>query len=334
MKTNLVPTFILTMFAIFSIFSCKQATEGTCAQVSIIFDSDLSPDYDDVGALTLLHALADSGEAKIVGTIASNRYYLAGPCIDVINTYYGRGDLPIGAPLAGANEADGHQIKWTESLVANYPHKLQSTTDAEDAVKVYRRLLAAAADNSIVIVTVGFLTNMRDLLKSPADELSPLDGKQLIAKKVHHLVSMVGAFPEGREYNLYIDAKASDFIAKEWPTRILFLGGEIGCKLLTGKRLIASNIAHTPAKDVFTICLAQDNPEGRCSWDQATTLIAVRGTDRYFNTVKGHIVVNENGSNTWINDPNGTQEYVTEKMPWPELTKVIEDLMMHEAREK
>ncbi|GHT70009.1 hypothetical protein AGMMS50239_37720 [Bacteroidia bacterium] len=318
-----------------TVYAYGQGGKQGKTPVSIIFDSDLGPDYDDVGALTLLHALADSGEAKIVATMSSNKHSLVAPCIEVINTYYGRANLPVGAPLVGANEADGHKgEKWTESLVAKYPHKIQDTKDVEDAVKVYRRLLAAAPDTSIVIVTVGFLTNVSDLLKSVADEYSPLDGKQLVAKKVHHLVSMAGSFPKGKEYNLLIDAKASDFIAKEWPTRILFLGGEIGCKILTGKRLIASDIIHTPAKEVFTICLAQDNPAGRCSWDQASTLIAVRGADRYFNTVKGHIVVNEDGSNTWIEDPNGTQEYVTEKMPWPELTKVIEDLMMHEPVKK
>src|SRR5690242_18142306 len=29
--------------------------------IAIIFDSDMGPDYDDVGAITLLHAFADSG---------------------------------------------------------------------------------------------------------------------------------------------------------------------------------------------------------------------------------------------------------------------------------
>ncbi|MDQ6762361.1 MAG: nucleoside hydrolase, partial [Bacteroidota bacterium] len=32
--------------------------------VSIIFDTDIAPDYDDVGAMALLHAFADMGEAK------------------------------------------------------------------------------------------------------------------------------------------------------------------------------------------------------------------------------------------------------------------------------
>ena len=40
--------------------------------VPVIFDSDMGPDYDDVGAITLLHSFADSGYAKILATVASS----------------------------------------------------------------------------------------------------------------------------------------------------------------------------------------------------------------------------------------------------------------------
>jgi len=32
----------------------------------IIFDTDLGPDYDDVGALAFLHAMADSGKQRFL----------------------------------------------------------------------------------------------------------------------------------------------------------------------------------------------------------------------------------------------------------------------------
>lgn len=64
--------------------------------VSLIFDTDMAPDYDDVGALAVLHALADSGEARILATVSSNRLETTVPCIDVINTYFGREKIPLG----------------------------------------------------------------------------------------------------------------------------------------------------------------------------------------------------------------------------------------------
>ena len=66
--------------------------------VKIIFDTDLGSDYDDVGALAFLHAAADSGKAEILATMASNKYELTAPSIDVINSYFGRPELPVGSP--------------------------------------------------------------------------------------------------------------------------------------------------------------------------------------------------------------------------------------------
>src|SRR6266446_1333672 len=53
--------------------TCTNAQKDTSPQ-SIIFDSDMGPDYDDVGAITLLHAFADSGYINILATVASTKY--------------------------------------------------------------------------------------------------------------------------------------------------------------------------------------------------------------------------------------------------------------------
>ena len=40
---------------------CCAACAPKKQPVSLIFDTDMAPDYDDVGAMAVLHALADSG---------------------------------------------------------------------------------------------------------------------------------------------------------------------------------------------------------------------------------------------------------------------------------
>src|SRR5215510_4160745 len=70
--------------------------------VPIIFDSDMGPDYDDVGAITLLHALADSGETKILATIASTKYEGVACVMNVFNTYFNRPGIPVGVPKGNA----------------------------------------------------------------------------------------------------------------------------------------------------------------------------------------------------------------------------------------
>ena len=337
MKKNVSKTVVLSLLAsVFCFFACEQ--KNVAPPVSIIFDTDIGPDYDDVGAMTLLHAMADSGEVKILATLSSNANVNAVPCIDVINHYYGRPDIPIGTTHVGVNLTTWHKVKWTEALPAKFPHKLKSTADAPDAVQVYRRALAAEPDTSVVVVTVGFLTNLAALLQSPADQYSELNGRDLVRKKVKHLVSMAGGFePDGksfREFNVYCDSTASITVFETWPTRIIFTGFEIGRRIKTGKRLIASDIQNTPAKEAFTLCLREGDFDGRESWDQTAVLIAARGAERYFNAVKGRIIVAPNGSNTWQSDANGKHEYVTFKMPIDELTRVIEDMMMHEPIKK
>ncbi len=298
--------------------------------VKIIFDTDLGPDYDDVGALAFLHAMADSGKVEILATVTSNKHDLVAPSIDVINTYFGRKDLPIGAPKSPGVSLTATQ-HWPDSIVSKYPHKIRSTSEVPDAVTVYRKVLAAQPDSSVTIVTVGFLTNLSNLLQSQPDSLSTLNGIELISKKVNRLISMAGKFPKGREYNVHMDSTSSEYVFNEWPGEIIFTGEEIGRKILTGLRLINSDIQHSPVKDVFRISipLSEEDKNGRKSWDETAVLIAVYGTEGFFETVRGNIIVNSDGSNGWENNPEGKHLYVLQKMPVSDMSKFIEDRMMH-----
>ena len=58
-------------------------------------------DVDDVGALAMLHAFADQGEVDILA-VSFNEVHPSGvAAIDAINTWYGRGDIPIGTYKPG-----------------------------------------------------------------------------------------------------------------------------------------------------------------------------------------------------------------------------------------
>ena len=320
---------ILVVFLL--IWSCaNQTSENTPEPVKIIFDTDLGPDYDDVGALAFLHAMADSGKAEILATVSSNKHELVAPSIEVINNYFGRAELTIGAPKTlGVNLASSQH--WADSIVSKYPHTIKSTDEVADAVDVYRKILNAQSDNSITIITVGFLTNLNNLLKSQPDNISPLNGMELVSKKVKILVSMAGKFPAGREFNVFKDSAASINVFENWPGEIIFTGFEIGWEIRTGLRLIRSPVENSPVKDVFRISipLSEEDKNGRMSWDETAVLIGVYGTAGFFDTVRGKIIVNSDGSNSWEDNPEGTQFYVKQKMPVSQMSKFIEDRMMH-----
>ena len=322
---------VLIMITLILLTGCSNQTkQDSNKAVKIIFDTDLGPDYDDVGALAFLHAMADSGKVEILATLASNKHDLVAPAIEVINTYFGRPELPIGAPKTEGVSLGSTQ-HWADSIVAKYPHTIKSTNDAGDAVDIYRKILNSQPDSSVTIVTVGFLTNLNNLLKSQPDNISPLSGKDLVSKKVNLLVSMAGRFPEGKEFNVFKDSTASINVYENWPGEVIFTGFEVGWEIRTGLRLIKSPVQNSPVKDVFRISipLAAEDSLGRMSWDETAVLIGVYGTKGFFDTVSGKIIVNPDGSNTWKNDPDGKQFYVKQKMPVAQMSNFIEDRMMH-----
>jgi inosine-uridine nucleoside N-ribohydrolase len=321
--------YFLTLIFIFA--GCSNPAPRNEPKIPrIIFDTDLGPDYDDVGALAFLHAMADSGKAEILATISSNKHPLVAPSIEVINTYFNRPGLEIGLPKSAGADMGSTQ-HWADSLVAKYPHTIKSTADVQDAEPLYRRILSSQPDESVTIVTVGFLTNLSNLLKSGPDEFSPLSGADLVSRKVKILVSMAGKFPGGKEFNIHIDSASSKFVFENWPGKIIFTGYEIGWEIRTGLRLIQSSAENSPVKDVFRISIpmSEEDRMGRMSWDETAVLIGVYGTNGFFDEVRGKIVVNDDGSNGWINDPHGDHYYVVQKMPVQEMAEFIEDRMMH-----
>ncbi len=299
--------------------------------VPIIFDSDMGPDYDDVGAITILHAFADSGKAKILATVTSTKYPRVAGVMDVFNTYFNMPDIPVGVPKGKALELRDFQ-HWTDTILAKYPHKIKSNDEAPDAVEVYRKVLAAQPDKSVTIVTVGFLTNLSNLLQSAPDKYSKLDGKTLVKQKVKQLVCMAGKFPSGFEFNVMEDAAASQYVYTNWETPVIFSGFEIGQKIKVGLPLIHNDaIKNSPVKNVFSICIpmAKEDSAGRMSWDETAVLVAIKGCESYYHLQYGHITVAKDGSNAWVNE--GTQQaYLIESVPSAQVQAVINKLIMHQ----
>ncbi|TFF33623.1 nucleoside hydrolase [Mucilaginibacter psychrotolerans] len=324
---------LLSIAIICCLAICANAQNVARIPEAIIFDSDMGPDYDDVGAIAMLHAFADKGEAKILATMASTNYPGVAGVMSVFNTYFKRPGIPIGVPKGKALDLRDWQ-HWTDTVLAKYPHKIKTNTKAWDAVKLYRKILAAQPNGSVTIVTIGFLTNMSDLLKSRPDEYSQLDGRQLVAKKVKHLVSMAGKFPEGWEFNVMKDAAASQNAFDNWPTPVILSGFEIGEKIKVGLPLIHNpSIRNSPVKDVFRICIpmAKEDSIGRKSWDETAVLVAVRGYELYYSLMMGRIKVADAGNNTWDDNGDG-HAYLVEKMPAKEVEAIINELIMHQPK--
>ena len=311
----------------------------------ILLDVDLCEDVDDAGAVATLHALANRGEAQILGILISSKNEWVGPCLDALNTWYGRPDLPIGYQREhqyGYRNTKDPDRETTSAYVARvaqaFPHDLMRSSDAPDASRLARKLLADQPDQSVTVVTVGFLTNLRSLLDSRPDEASPLDGEALVKQKVKQWVCMGGRFPDGRfpedqgEYNLMWDTTASVRAINDWPTPIVFSGFSIGARIKVGSRL-----AQTDGENPVRACYQHYNGlADREAWDQTAVLYAVRGASNYWQLSEpGFCLMHArvtHGFNEWIATPDKPHRYLVEAMAPAEVGQVIEDLMVAPPR--
>jgi inosine-uridine nucleoside N-ribohydrolase len=333
MKALLV--YLLIPLLVF--FSCNSnPQEGAVASPEkIIFDTDMGPDYDDVGAIAILHALADLGECEILATLASDGHPSIAPTIEMFNRYYGKGGIPVGIPDNGVANFTASN-NWNDSLLVRFAPDLKSKTDYPKASEIYRKVLASQPDKSVTIVTVGFTTNLAELLKTGNDDYSPLSGVELVKKKVKKWVAMAGRFPEGREFNVFIDSVSSSYVFEQWPTPILLSGFEIGAQIFTGGKVAEKNDQNNPVSWAYKYNLAtyENKPvKNRMSWDQTAVLCAIRDPERYFYVCgPGKIIVNPSGYNNW--DPDSTKDhyFLVHKYPYQDISDTLEGLMMYQPK--
>lgn len=301
--------------------------------VPVILDTDIAGDYDDVGAMAMLHALSDKGETNILAVISCNAFETTVPTISVLNTYFGRADIPVGITERKKPYMDCPQ-RWAQHIISLFPH----SNAAQPAIPLYRRILASQPDHSVTIIAVGFLTNLADLLASGPDQYSKLSGKELVRRKVKRLVSMAASLPEGkrsgREYNVYVDAKAAQEVFAQWETPVVLSPFEVGEKIVTGIPLIKdSSIRNSPVKAAYDFALEKDkNTKGRMSWDQTAVLAAIRDASPWFDTRKQNLRIEEDGTNTLI-PGNRFVMLELKKEKAQELQVLIEELMHHQPEQ-
>lgn len=285
-------------------------------QVQMIIDLDLATDPGDAGALSMAHALMDQGFINILAVCCAGTYEYAPGCADAFNKYHGRWNTPVGVNKGPAVEPGPDPEIYNKFITENFSNKFPSKTDAPDAISVYRQVLVAAADNSVVICTLGQLANVAHLYDSPADGISPLTGQQLMEQKVKRLVSMAGDYPTGFEYNIFTDWTSAKNVFENFNGRIEYLGYTVGLSVKTGQSIIDTGNLSNPLYWAYRL-FKDVNPTQvpRESWDQMGLWLAAFGGSHYcirwFDfTGGGSNTVASDGTNTWVSSPVKNQAYV------------------------
>jgi inosine-uridine nucleoside N-ribohydrolase len=302
----------------------------SAAPVRLILDTDMSGDADDAGTLALLHALMDRGECQLLA-VAVNRKDLANAsaaAVDVINTYYGRPNIPIGTDKQGPTALQRTSL-YTGGLRDKFPHDIKPDDQAPDAFEIYTRALENEPDGNVVVCSVGAFSNLAELCRKAPD---------LVRRKVRRLVVMGGRFPasEKPETNIATHREAAQIVAEKWPTEIVWQGFEIGEQLITGAAL-KNTPTTNPVRLAYELRRYKNRPSidgGQPSYDQAAALYAVRGPQSEFWEVVNHGVVriDAKGQSRWEAKASGRHSYVKIRGNPGRLATEIEGLMIEKPK--
>jgi hypothetical protein len=245
---------------------------------------------------------------------------LAAEFVDAVNTFYGRADIPIGMVRDGVTKEEGKflplaRVRDQGSL--RYPHDLDGAKTPE-ATGVLRQVLSQQPDHSVRIAQVGFSTNLARLLASQPDPLCPLDGVELVRRKVQLLSIMAGHFrPEQgadrfQEYNVKMDVASCQQLMRGWPTPIVFSGFEIGIAVPYPAVSIERDygyVTHHPLAESYR--LYEPPPHNRPTWDLTSVLYAIFPDRGYFDlSPPGSVTAEDDGFTRWEPRDDGACRYL------------------------
>ncbi len=309
------------LFTVASLMIAATTTVRAAERVRLIFDTDICGDCDDVLALAMIHSLESRGLCRLLAVTISVDHDLAAPFVDAVNTFYERGDIPIGVVGKGGVIEKSEFLSLAteqESGRFRYRHDLNSKQSAQDATALLRTTLAAQPDHSVVIVQVGFSTNLARLLESAADASSPQNGRELVERKVKLLSLMAGAFEpiDGNrrylEYNVVKDIASARVLADRWPTPMVYSGFEIGIALPYPAVSIERDFGYVRHHPVALAYVRRNPPpHNRPTWDLTSVLYAVCPDRGYFDvSPPGTVTVATDGFTSFRPSAQGNHRYL------------------------
>ena len=274
--------------------------------IRLIFGTDWWTDCDDVLALEILLRAHRRGLISLEAIGVNSVMPYSAPSVRAVCEQHGLGSIPVGLDAGAVRK--GVFCMYQKKL-ASFCASGATNADCPDAYKLYRKTLAAAEEKT-VIVDVGFPQLLMEVLGSSPDEYSPLDGTALIKSKASEIILMGGRWDKkrGLEYNFCahrINRAAANYVCRQSPVPLTFLGYEVGKDVLTGGK-------HAPG--LTGIAYARHGSgRGRPSWDPMTAVYAVTGDagaagyDKIYGTAE---VDPKTGKNSFTANAFGTHAYL------------------------
>ncbi len=304
--THKVYGTIVALIGVVFFMSCSNVDNPDLLQEKsrmplIILDTDIGSSTDDLFAMEMLYRYEEQGRCRLLGVVVDREGEKNAEFTDVMNTYFGHGDVPIGLVREGidtpkvwidyahvADIKDTNEQPMFKRSVADY-NKLP------DGWLLYRRLLASQPDNSVSIVCTGFVTSLAQLLQSEGDEYSPLNGVELVRQKVKCIYLQGGVFGEAEEpdFNFAQGANFAQEFFNLWPTDVdmVFSPMETGQAVEYTPEQVISDVSWTdvhPIKQVYMNCNCNT---GQRMWDVMPIIQVVEGDELFTLSERGNLTV-------------------------------------------
>ena len=279
---------------------------------NMILGTDWWTDCDDCVALRLLLRAHQKGEIRLLGVAINACMEYSAASVDGFMQQEGVTGISIGIDLDATDY--GRNPPYQKRL-AGFAKAVLNNQMAEDALRLYRRLLAEA-EEPVEILEIGFHQVTGALMCSPGDDISPLTGVELVKQKVKKFWVMAGKWDVdgGKEYNFCNTARTSTGAAafcEKCPVPVTFLGFEVGHGVITGGMLQEGDFLRLALKD-------HGSENGRHSWDPMLAMLALIGDEEKagYSTVRGTASLDaSSGENHFVEADNGLHCYVVKTEP-------------------
>ena len=205
---------------------------------NFILGTDWWTDCDDAVAIRMLARAHKAGEICIKGIGINACMECSVKSLDAFLHSEGVEDIPLGIDLDATDFGGKPPYQKRLSVL---PSKYKFNTDAEDAVRLYRRLLADSHE-PIELIEIGYPQVLSNVIESKPDDISNKTGLELIKEKVPKIWMMAGKWDEpcGKENNFERNErsrKAGSVFCEKCPVPVTFLGWEVGADVITGDNL-------------------------------------------------------------------------------------------------
>lgn len=319
---------LLLCIAALVMAGCKTASvttdvpTSTPKPVQMILDADFGSSTDDLFAIMMIHQYIEDGLVDLKGVVVDREGEKNAQLVDVMNTYYGHPQIPIGLERNGVKNPRcfipySGIVDLKDAQGNPLFKRSQDSSKFLDGYKLYRKLLSEADDKSVVVVAIGFATTLAQLFDSKADEYSKLSGLDLFERKVKAVYMQAGRFESGDNlsgYNMRIASRQSASFFDRLPksVELVMSPSNIGDAMDYSPKDVLVDLSATELNPIKAVYTHYTCDTGQRMWDTNCVVHAVLGDEAYNVSERGWVKFVDQGNESLLlftPDPEGNARY-------------------------